>query len=151
VRLAPPLLKSSEELQLKLVRLRQNEAPGTQSLDRLFGVTYESDTGEYLPGHPSTQARKAIPQEAVALVQQLALWLPADGRLLWQLAELAAAQGDIAIAAGIMDGCTNEFGLKDPQLRRRRQQMREAADKLASRSADYGMTSDHEGHVSSFR
>jgi hypothetical protein len=151
VRLAPPALKPAEELQLKLVRLRQNEAPGTQKLDRLFALTYENDRGEYLPGHLSAAARKVIPPEAIALVQQLALWLPADGRLLWQLAELAAAQGDIAIAAGIMDGCMNEFGLKDPELRRRRQQMRDAADKLVTRPAGYGMSADHEGHVSSFR
>ena len=151
VRLAPPALKPAESLQLKLVRLRQNDSPGKQMLDRLFGVTYETDTGEYLPGHLSAAARKAIPPEAIALVQQLALWLPADGRLLWQLAELAAAQGDIAIAAAIMDGCVNEFGLKDAELRRRRQLMREATDKLPTRPVGYGMSADHEGHISSFR
>jgi hypothetical protein len=151
VRLTPPALKPAEALQLKLVHLRQKEAPGTQKLDRLFGVSYESDIGEYLPGHLSEAARKSVPPEAIALVQQLALSLPADGRLLWQLAELAAAQGDIAIAAGIMDGCINEFGLKDPELRRRRQQMRASADKIATKPAGYGMSADHEGHVSGFR
>jgi hypothetical protein len=151
VRLAPSALQPAEKLQLKLVRLRQSEMPGTQKLDPLFGVTFETDTGAYLPGRLSATARKAIPAEAIALVQQLALWLPGDGRLLWQLAELAAAQGDLAIAAGIMDGCVNEFGLKDPELRSRRQRMREAADKLATQSAGYGMNADHEGHVSGFR
>jgi hypothetical protein len=87
------------------------------------------------------------------LAQQLALWLPADGRLLWQLAELANAQGDIRTAAAILDGCVTEFGLHNPELRRQRRLLREAADALAkdvqanARSAKV----DHQGHAALFR
>jgi hypothetical protein len=67
-------------------------------------------------------------------VQQLALWLPADGRLLWQLGEIANATGDVQTAANILDGCVTEFGMKSPDLRARRQLYRAAADQIAKRN-----------------
>jgi hypothetical protein len=73
------------------------------------------------------------------LVQLLALWLPADGRLLWQLGELASAHGDLRTAASILDGCVSEFGVTDPELRRRRSELRSAADGPAK--------ADHTQHV----
>jgi hypothetical protein len=108
VALAPPKLRPAEELQLKLVTLRRGLRRGTQSLDDLF------------VGKP--------PADAVALVQQLALWLPADGRLLWRLGDLANAYGDVRTAAAILDGCVSEFGMSDPELRRQRLAFRAAAD-----------------------
>ena len=60
-------------------------------------------------------------------MQQLALWLPADGRLLWQMAELAAVTGDVATGAAILDGCVTEFGMREPELREHRQALRDAA------------------------
>jgi hypothetical protein len=119
VALAPPKLRKAEEMHLKLVTLRRGQPRGTQSLDKLFD------------GVP--------PADAVALVQQLALWLPADGRLLWQLAELANAHGDLRTAASISDGCVSELGMTDPELRRRRSELRSAADAPAK--------ADHTQHV----
>lgn len=123
VKLAPPKMKAAEELHLKLVTLRRGESKGTQSLDKLFG--------------------DKPPTDAVALVQQLALWLPADGRLLWQLGELAHAHGDVRTAANILDGCVSEFGLGDPELRRHRSAYRSAADELAKAATP----ADHQQHV----
>src|SRR5436305_564103 len=80
-------------------------------------------------GRLAAAERKKLRAEAVADLQRLALWLPADGRLLWLLAELAAAHGDVRTAAAIMDGCVTEFGLRAPELRRHRRAMREAADR----------------------
>ncbi len=76
-------------------------------------------------------------------MQQLALWLPADGRLLWQLAELANASGDVKMAAAIMDGCVTEFGMHADALKEHRRLVRAAADELAR-----GRTLQlaHEGH-----
>jgi tetratricopeptide (TPR) repeat protein len=91
VRLAPGKYQKAEEYQLKLVRLRQAEAKDAQGLDDLFGVKYVNEKGAYEPGKLSAEQRKKVPSGAAAAVQQLALWLPADGRLLWQLAELAAS------------------------------------------------------------
>jgi hypothetical protein len=129
VRLAPGKLLRAEQLHLKLVRLRRNEPPRTQSLDKLFGVNFVGPDGHYAPGKLAEAQRKALPVAAVGLTQQLALWLPADGRLLWQLAELASAHGDVRTAAAIMDGCVTEFGMRSPDLRTHRKQMRTAAEK----------------------
>jgi tetratricopeptide (TPR) repeat protein len=110
VRLAPGKWQKVEECQLRLVRQRQREPRGTQSLDDLFGIRYVADSGQYEAGKLAADQRKKLASEALAQAQQLALWLPADPRLLWQLAELANAHGDIRTAAAMLDGCV-EFGV----------------------------------------
>src|SRR5262249_13839200 len=102
VRLAPGNWQKFGEYHLKLVRLRKQEQRGNQALDDLFGVRYVADSGKYEPGKLAAEQRKKLPSEALAAAQQLALWLPADPRLLWQLAELANAHGDVRTAAAIM-------------------------------------------------
>lgn len=141
-RLAPGKVQKAEEAHLKLVRLRQAEGKKSSGLDDLFGVRYVNDKGEYEPGRLSAEQRKKMPAGAAALVQQLALWLPADGRLLWQLGELAAAHGDVKTAAAILDGCVTEFGMNDAELRKHRQLARVAADALEN-----GTATPHEGHL----
>ncbi|MFO0841607.1 MAG: hypothetical protein U0797_04290 [Gemmataceae bacterium] len=91
-RLAPGKHARAEQLHLRLVRQRSSSRPGTQGLDDLFGVRFVGPKGEYQVGGLTPDQRKALPAAAAALAQQLALWLPADGRLLWQLAELANAR-----------------------------------------------------------
>jgi tetratricopeptide (TPR) repeat protein len=129
VRLAPEKLKPFEVAHLKLVRLRLKEGRAANTpaaVDDLFGVEYGGG-----PGKLPDAERKRLPADATAVVQQLALWLPADGRLLWQLGELANAGGDIRTAAAILEGCVTEFALAAPDLRKRRQMLRAAADELA--------------------
>ena len=58
-----------------------------------------------------------------ALAQRLALWLPADGRLLWQLGGTRQRLGDVRTAANILDGCVTEFGMSPPTLRDHRQRV----------------------------
>lgn len=149
VRLAPGKLQKAEEYQLKLVRQRQRRPAKATELDDLFGVRYVNDKGEYEPGKLAAAERKKLPAEAAAIVQQLGLWLPADGPLLWQLAELAGAHGDVRTAAAIFEGCVGEFGLSQPELRRRRQVARAAADELARSSPLAGDPAKtmHEGHA----
>jgi tetratricopeptide (TPR) repeat protein len=149
VHLSPGKFQKAEELHLKLVRLRQREGPNTQTLDDLFGVHFVGPGGKYQPGQLDAPQRKRLPADAIALVQQLALSLPADSRLLWQLAELAAAHGDVATAAAIMDGCITEFGLRDAELRQHRQAMRAAADARA-KSGD-AKTEHQGGHAAVFK
>jgi hypothetical protein len=147
VRLAPGKLQKAEEYQLKLVRLRQRQSRDAQGLDDLFGISYADDAGAYHPGRLAAAQRKKLPSDAAAIAQQLALWLPADGRLLWQLAELANAHGDVKTAAAIMDGCVDQFGLRSPELRRHRQATRAAADALAKSSDPDSVRTAHEGHA----
>jgi hypothetical protein len=122
VRLAPPRFRKAEELQLKLVQLRRAEPRASQGLDDLFGVNYQDDPAAI---------RSKLPADAVSTMQWLALWLPGDGRLLWQLGELAHVYGDVRTAAAILDGCVTEFGMSDPAIRRRRAEFRAEADNLA--------------------
>jgi tetratricopeptide (TPR) repeat protein len=144
VRLAPGKYQKAEELHLKLVRLRLKEDKNARDLDDLFGVKYVGAGGKYEPGKLAAEQRKALPGDAAALVQQLALWLPADGRLLWQLAELSAVHGDVATAAAILDGCVTEFNMRGDELRAHRQAMRAEADARAAR-ADKTTPAEHEG------
>jgi tetratricopeptide (TPR) repeat protein len=126
VRLAPGKAMSFEEAHLKLVRARQRGKPG--ELDDLFGIHYASDKNAYEPGKLAVTEMKKLPAKAVAVAQQLALWLPADGPLLWQLAELANAHGDLRNGAAMMEGCVVQFGMQDPTLRKRRHILRDAVD-----------------------
>jgi hypothetical protein len=130
VRLAPGKLQAYEEAHLKLVRSRSRGKAG--ELDNLFGVTFINDKGKYEPGKIAAAQLKKRPSNAVAVAQQLALWFPADGPLLWQLAELANSEGDIRNAASMMEGCVVQFGMSNPTLRQHRQILREAADKTAA-------------------
>lgn len=124
VRLAPAKLKPFEEYHLKLVRLRLKEGKAKpETIDGLFGGKF--------------------PANAAAIVQFLALTLPADGRLLWQLGEIAQSHGDVGIAAAMLDGCVAEFAMGSKELREHRQRYRALADELAKKPG-------HELHKSTF-
>lgn len=149
--LAPEKLRKGEELQLRLVRLRQRQPRNVQELDNLFGVRYLGPTGKFEPGKMSEEQRKKLPPDAIAQVQQLALWLPADARLLWQLAELANGHGDIRIANELFESCVGQFGLSAPDLREHRVAVREAVAELAKQEKT-GETArtEHAGHAGVF-
>jgi tetratricopeptide (TPR) repeat protein len=148
-RLAPGKFEKAEHLQLKLVRQRQRRDSDPQALDDLFGVRYLADGDKYEPGKMLETERKKLPADAVANLQLVALWLPADGRLLWQLAEIANAFGDMRTAAAIMDGCVTEFAMRSPELRQHRQLVRAAADEITKEVAPGGDDAKtvHENHV----
>ncbi len=114
VRLAPKEYRAVEVLHLKLVRSRAKEKKGESRLDDLFGAA-------------------KLPENALALVQELALVLPFDARLLWQLAELAHAHGDVRTAANLLDGAVVGLGLQSEEARTRRSRYRAAAEELAKK------------------
>ncbi len=126
VRLAPKQFLAVESLHLKLVRGRVKEKKNNTSLDDLFGVIYSGD-----PGTMDAKEKAKLPANALALVQELALVLPFDARLLWQLAELANAHGDARTAANLLDGAVIELGWQADEARTRRTRYRSAADELA--------------------
>ncbi len=148
-RLAPDKQRKAEQLHGRLVRLRAREPRDAQELDDLFGIRYVGPSGKFEPGQLAEAQRKRLPDDAIALVQQLALWLPSDGRLLWQLAELAGANGDVATAAAITDGCVTEFGLRAAELHRHRRAFRDAADERGRGEGD--AKAMHEGHPGLFK
>ena len=128
VRLVPGKFLPLEEAHLKLVRLRQRTKPG--ELDDLFGIRFVNDKDAYEPGKLAARQAKKLPSKAVAITQQLALWLPADGPLLWQLAELANAHGDIRNGAAMMEGCVVTFAMQNATLRKHRLILRDAVENL---------------------
>src|SRR5262249_40453252 len=132
-----------------LVRLRLRQPRDSQELDDLFDVRFVGEDGQFTPGKLGAAQRKKLPSDALAVAQQLALWLPADGRLPWQLAELANAHGDVKTAAAILDGCVTEFGMHAAELRRHRQLARAAADALAKDTTS--AQAAHEGHAGVMR
>jgi tetratricopeptide (TPR) repeat protein len=66
-------------------------------------VRFVNDAGVYEPGALAAAERAKLPPDALAVVQQLLLWFPSDTRLLWLLAELYAADGQLAEAQTILD------------------------------------------------
>lgn len=132
-RLAPAKWKAAEEAHAKLARIRAREALGKTretTLDDLFGVKYLGESGKPEAGKIAAVERKKLPAEDAAILQQLLLWMPADGRLLWQLGEIANAHGDVFTSSRILDGCIVEFRLEGNDLRERRALYLKAADAI---------------------
>lgn len=150
--LAPGKHQKAEEYHLKLARQRLRQSKEAQDLDDLFGVRFVNEKGIYQPGKLAAEQVKKLPANAAALAQQLGLWLPADGRLLWLLAELANAHGDMKLAAAIFDGCVTEFAMNDAELRRHRQQTRAAAELQDAQPMKVGEPKEeHQGHAGALK
>lgn len=145
VHLAPGKQLAVEQAHLKLVRARQRDKAG--ELDDLFGVRFVNDKGDYEPGKFAAAEKKKLPAKAVEITQQLALMLPADGPLLWQLAELANAHGDFPNAAAMMEGCVSQFGMASPTLKKHRQTLREAVDSLPKAKLGAEHENKHAGTI----
>ena len=75
---------------------------GGETLDPLFPrVQFIGPGGEYKAGVIAAEQWAEIPADALSVVTQLLFWLPNDNRLLWMLAELLNAQGDVISAATV--------------------------------------------------
>ena len=154
VKLAPGKYQGAEELQLRLIEGRQRKKD-VDALDDLFGVHFVNSSGAYEPGQLSPAEHKKLPADALAQVQLVALWLPADVRLLWLLGEMANVQGDVKTAAAIFDGCVTEFNSRSADLRQHRKATRAAADELAKQNgaapAHAGAEAGSEAHLAAWR
>ncbi|HEX3315654.1 MAG TPA: hypothetical protein VHR72_12215 [Gemmataceae bacterium] len=122
---------------LRLMRLRSKEPAGQpfQTVDALFEggdpptpIRFVNDQGKFEPGKVSKAELMKLPANARDIVQQLLLWLPEDRRLYWLLGEIYNADGTkegMIAADRIFDELVFTFNLRAPDLRERRQQMRE--------------------------
>ena len=77
--------------------------PAAEDVFPLFGARFVGDSGAYEPGKLAAAERAKLPPDAVAVVQQLLLWSPADTPLFWLLAEVLAADGRVREAAVLFD------------------------------------------------
>jgi tetratricopeptide (TPR) repeat protein len=129
--------REAEKLHLRLVRLRFREAARGQRTasepDDLFaGVRWVGEGGKYEAGKLAAAERAKLPPDALALVQQLVLWLPDDTRLYWLLGELYNATGDVETAARIFEECVWSRRYDAAELRAHRQVVQEARPKRES-------------------
>jgi tetratricopeptide (TPR) repeat protein len=127
--------RETESYHLKLVRLRAREEvrqpaggrqPPPDTVDDLFGVRFVNDQGQYAAGQLAAAERQKLPRNALAIVQQLVLWLPDDTRLYWLLGELFNAQGDVAAAATVFEECVWSRRYDAPALKAHRQIVQES-------------------------
>jgi len=93
-------------------------------------VKFVNDKGIYEPGKLAAAERAKLPPDAIAIVQQLALWSPGDSMLLWLLAELYAADGRLVDAADAFDQCTARALTKPKSLMEHRAAVRAAVERL---------------------
>ncbi len=118
-------------------RLQSKPAPALDSLFVKDGqpVRFVGDNGKYEAGKIAPAERDKLPPDALAIVQQLLIWLPDDVLLYWQLGEVLNASGDVSSAATVFDDCVWKRRLDAPELRLHRQIVAEAAQVKSEESA----------------
>jgi len=135
--------QQAEKYHLILVRHRwtqtRRSAPAQPGLDPLFvkdgqPVRYVGDGGQYEAGKINAVQQAKLPPDAMAIVQQLLIWLPDDTLLYWQFGELLNASGDTASAARVLDDCVWRRRLDAPDLKQHRQIVTEAAQSKSQES-----------------
>jgi hypothetical protein len=94
-------------------------------------VQFLAEDGKYEAGTIAAAEKAKLPPDAIAIVQQLLLWDPSDNRLLWQLAELYNAEGNLGPAKDLFDLCADARKYSHPQLMDHRRIVLEA---LAARA-----------------
>jgi tetratricopeptide (TPR) repeat protein len=121
-----------EKYHLRLLRLRAREGSSRPaSLDSLFEkdgapVRFVGDSGQFEPGRLAVSEQAKLPKDAMAIVQQLLVWLPDDTRLYWQLGELLNASGDLESAYKVFDDCIWKYRFDPADLKAHRQLVSEA-------------------------
>ena len=103
---SPPTRKRLAEAEAKLLGGKARDAADDllRVLDEAGDDLVAADGRQYRPARwVAHQLLAKLPPDAVAVVQQLLLWFPSDVRLYWLLAELYAADGQLAEAQSILD------------------------------------------------
>jgi hypothetical protein len=126
-----------ESFQHKLIYERYKQGQGVggnrppENVDDLFSVRFVGPSGQYEAGQLAPEEKAKLPPDAIAIVQQLLIWLPGDTRLYWLLGELYNANGDFARGFSILDDCRREgiHRLDAAVLREHRQILQEAVAK----------------------
>ena len=103
------LRRRAETYFLKYIRLRAREPRAASGSAILLGenivplfeggdppapVRFVGESGKYEAGKIAAAEQKKLPPDAVAIVEQLLIWLPYDDRLYWLLGELLNARGE---------------------------------------------------------
>jgi hypothetical protein len=113
-----------ETYQLKLLKLRARAPRSRQAIDPLFDdgsnspkpVRFVGENGKFEPGQLAAAEQAKLPKNAVAIVEQLLLWLPndPDPGLEWLLGELLSATGDVG-AKRVFRSLGERLGKRAPE------------------------------------
>jgi hypothetical protein len=99
-----------------------------ETIDDLFpGVRFVGPDGAYKAGGIDPREYARLPDDALAAVAQLVLWLPGDERLTWLLAELLNANGLVSEAWQFLDDLSFKRGYSPPQMKEHRLVLESAA------------------------
>src|SRR5689334_4988596 len=131
-----PWFRQAEQHQMTLLRLRMREDIGqtgrrtaAADVDALFPVRFVGPSGQWEAGKLADGERAKLPADAVATIQQLLLWFPADTRLYWLLGKLYNARGDLASADAVFEECVWSRRYESPTLREHRRHVKAAQPK----------------------
>jgi tetratricopeptide (TPR) repeat protein len=117
-----------ETYQRKLLLLRLRDAqkrPPPQDPDPLFDtreekVHFVGPSGKYEAGKLAADEKSKLPQNALAIVEQLVLWEPDDPRLRWLAAELFNAEGNAKGALKLFEYLIDVDKIVSPELKEHR-------------------------------
>ena len=134
---------------LKLIRERSSEKrnavpPNQLHPDNLFGVEFVGESGGYEAGKLAQVQKSKLPEDSIAIVQQLLFWMPGDARLYWQLAELYNASGEMENARTIMNECVDSRRYQPDLLREHRRQIDEEIEQRREQRAKKQRESEEE-------
>jgi len=116
-----------EKYHLKLVELRSREKPARsipvsprekaedarhENVDALFDDAFVFDGDNlYTAGKLPSAKTGRLPADALAIVQQLLVWMPHDRRLTWLLGEIYNARGDVLSAKDAFKELSQSFSV----------------------------------------
>jgi tetratricopeptide (TPR) repeat protein len=131
-------------------RLRESKERGArapvETVDGVFQVRFIGNDGKYEAGNIAEEEKAKLPSDAIAVVQQLLLWLPEDTRLYWLLGELYNVAGDIRSAATVLEECSDSRRFHPEELKEHRSILRAAIPKPPEVGAQNGDERDWRQH-----
>jgi hypothetical protein len=113
---------------------KNDSGPAVNLAVAVTGVALKcvEEISKYQAGKLPAPGRGKLPRNAVALVQQLLMWLPGDSRLYWLLSEVLNAEGDVFLARWILQDCIRNRSLNTvPGIRNHFKILKEAPDPRA--------------------
>jgi hypothetical protein len=113
-----------------------------QAPEDLFNVRFVGDGGQYEAG--KLAATQKLPRNALAVVQQLLVWLPQELGVYWLFAEVLNATGLVEEAAFVLNDLSGPGrDVTAPELREHRRVLEEAvAAQLQAKADNPGGPSD---------
>lgn len=132
--------RRAEGFLLRLIRSRAGGGGSGEGVDPIFtggdGAPVRFGGDGYRAGGIAKAEFEKLPEDALALTQQLVLWLPGDTRLYWQLGEVYNAFGDPEAAKAVFDDCVDSRRYSNDTLFEHRRVLAEGLQALAEQGQE---------------